>query len=142
VNLASRQRQAGFTLVELVVVMLVVAILAGIAYPSYLNFTRRANRTDATRTLMQDAQVLERCYSQTFSYVGCPNIVYAATPTPNGYYTVTVVAAVNPNGYTITAVPAGPPQNADAPCTSFTLASGAGQTSTGTGGNATCWGSN
>ena len=46
----------GMTLIELLVVVAIVAILASIAYPGYSSFVRRANRTDATKTLQMAAQ--------------------------------------------------------------------------------------
>ena len=61
----------GFTLVELMVTVAVVAILASIALPAYTSFTRQANRTDATKTMQLAAQSLERCYSQRFTYLNC-----------------------------------------------------------------------
>jgi type IV pilus assembly protein PilE len=131
----------GFTLVELAVALLVVGILASIAYPSYLQYTRRANRGDATRSIMFTAQQLERCYSQTYSYLGCANVTYGAGPSPNNYYTITTVAVAAPNGYTISAVPNGKPQNGDGQCTSFSLASSGVQTSAGSGTVQQCWGS-
>jgi len=61
----------GMTLIELLVVVAIVAILASIAYPGYSSFVRRANRTDATKTLQMAAQSLERCYSRSFKYPAC-----------------------------------------------------------------------
>lgn len=60
---------AGFTLIELMFVVAIVAILLALAYPSYVDQVRKARRADATSTLMDRAQVLERCFSRLNTYV-------------------------------------------------------------------------
>jgi type IV pilus assembly protein PilE len=50
-----KRQGAGFTLIELVIAMLIVGILTAIAIPSYNAYIKRANRTDATRTMTIDA---------------------------------------------------------------------------------------
>ena len=129
----------GFTLIELVVVMLIVAVLTAIAIPSYQGYTHRANRSDATRAMTLDAQAFERCYSQSFTYVGC-TVPAGPTASPQGYYELTVTYATA-SGYQITAAPkAAGPQASDSQCTSFTLDNtGAQGSSPGTA--QTCWGS-
>lgn len=141
-------RDRGFTLVELLTSMAVVALLAAIAIPSYRSYLRTSNRTDATRTLMQDAQALQRCYSQNFTYINAANtpcpVVAGTIPSPNNYYNVTVAIA-NASTYTLTAVPNGPPQAQDAVCQTFTLASSGQQTAQNGAAQITtqtCWGSN
>jgi len=47
-----RKRIWGFTVIELMIVVIIVAILVALAYPSYLNYTRKANRGDGQRLLM------------------------------------------------------------------------------------------
>lgn len=59
----------GFTLIEVMVVCVIVAILASIAYPSYQNAVRRAKRTEAQSMLMQLMQQQERYYSKNNSYI-------------------------------------------------------------------------
>lgn len=132
----------------------IVAILAMIAVPSYTQYVRRANRTDATKTMALDAQALERCYSQTFSYAGCPGVQLAS---PQGKYTITVqipdpnVAVTVPPtpSYFISAAPSpGSTQLADTACGGFTLNTAGAQAATDhTGATSaqitqTCWGSN
>jgi type IV pilus assembly protein PilE len=136
-------KKNGFTLTELVVTVGIVGILAAIAYPSYIKYTQRADRNDATRTLTVDAQALERCYSQFFTYIGCVQAPAGTTATAQGYYNINI----NPDKashYTLTATPlAGPPLN-DTSCQTFTLTSGGTQAALDNGGadnTKTCWGS-
>jgi type IV pilus assembly protein PilE len=134
-------RARGFTLIELVVTMGVIAILAAIAYPNYLAYTQRGNRTDATRNMLLIGQALERCYSQTFSYIGCANVPASTTTT---FYTISL-ATPTASQYTLTAVPNGLPQTGDSTCQTFTMSSGGVQTATDSGGadqTTKCWGSN
>jgi type IV pilus assembly protein PilE len=51
---------SGFTLIELMVVVTIVAILAGIAIPSYREHVKRSNRTEAKTALLEAAQFMER----------------------------------------------------------------------------------
>jgi type IV pilus assembly protein PilE len=61
-------RKRGFTLIELMIVVAIVAILAGIAYPSYREFVRRSDRADARTALLENAQFLERNFTVSNSY--------------------------------------------------------------------------
>ncbi|MEW5769534.1 MAG: type IV pilin protein [Pseudomonadota bacterium] len=56
------------TLIELLVTVAIVAILAGIAVPSYQEYIRRANRADAKSVLLETAQFLERNYTTNGCY--------------------------------------------------------------------------
>jgi len=55
---------SGFTLIEVMVVVAIVGILAAIAYPSYQEHVRRANRAEARGILLEMAQLLERNYTK------------------------------------------------------------------------------
>lgn len=58
----------GFTLIELMIVVAVVAILSAVAYPSYAEYIRRGHRADARAGLLQAQQWLERAATATGSY--------------------------------------------------------------------------
>jgi prepilin-type N-terminal cleavage/methylation domain-containing protein len=136
-------KKNGFTLVELMITTAIVAILAMIAVPSYTQYIRRANRTDATKTLTLDAQALERCYSQSFSYAGCAGAAVGTQPSIEGKYTVTI-ALPTATTYLISAVPLAATQIADTPCQLFTLNTANTQFAQDGAANAntqTCWGS-
>lgn len=139
---------AGFSLIELLITVMIIGILSAIAYPSYLSYTKKSNRTDATSTMYNVAQTLQRCYSQTYDYTQCltgatpsgVTGVAASAASPQGYYTITVTAS-SATVYEIKATPAQSPQTSDSVCTAFTLGSNGAQKSTGSGTSQTCWGS-
>lgn len=71
--------QGGFTLIELMIAVAVIAILASIAVPSYRGYVERATRTDAHAGLMEAAGQLERCYTVNNSYANCNVITNSPT---------------------------------------------------------------
>src|SRR5262245_52874951 len=58
----------GFTLVELMVVVMIVSILAGIAIPSYREHVRRSNRAEVKSALLENAQFMERTRTSSNKY--------------------------------------------------------------------------
>ena len=58
----------GFTLVEIMTVVLLLSILMGLSIPGYRQYVRRANRTDATTDLLRLAAAQERFYLQNGTY--------------------------------------------------------------------------
>jgi type IV pilus assembly protein PilE len=140
-------RKNGFSLIELMIAVGIVAILAAIAIPSYSAYVKRANRTDATRSITLIAQALERCYTQNFTYAAPCAAAASPVPSLQGYYTIVVnivpavVAPPTPETYNMTATPVLAPQTTDATCTTFTLNSTGTQGATPAGNAQTCWGS-
>lgn len=130
----------GFSLIELMIVVAVIAVLTAIATNSYIKYAQQSRRSDAYAALSQDQGILERCYALTFNYSnvpaatnGCPNLPGTS---PSGYYTVTL--ASTSSTYTITASPVtGGPQASDTTCASFTVSNTGTKTPSPT--TSTCW---
>ncbi len=62
------KKQKAFTLIELMIVVAIVGILAGIAYPSYQDSVKKSRRSDAKAALMGFANAMERYYTENNSY--------------------------------------------------------------------------
>ena len=64
----NKLRATGFTLIEVMIVVAIVAILSSIAYPSYKEYVAKSRRAEAKATLMAGQQWMERFYSENFRY--------------------------------------------------------------------------
>ncbi|MGE3296756.1 MAG: type IV pilin protein [Porticoccaceae bacterium] len=119
-------RQAGFSLIELMVVVTIVAILVAAAYPNYTDSVRRSNRSDARATLLQVAQNLERRFTENNTYAGATlgtaaaTDVWPTTTSTEAYYTISFSVAPSATAYTLRAVATGP-QAKDSDCATMTL---------------------
>lgn len=112
----------GFTLIELMITVAIVAILAAIAYPAYQQYVINSYRASAGACLTEIAQTLERRYTSNMSYAGdlpergCMNegdmdtrYNFGPDPIPNA------------QTFTLTASPQGPQQNDNRNCGDLTL---------------------
>lgn len=103
-----RRAVGGFTLIELMIVVAVVAILAAIAYPSYQDAVRKSRRGQAKADLVEYAQLAERFHSVNNTYVGF-TLPFTKSPRETGataYYNLTPTTAfTSANTFTITATP-------------------------------------
>src|SRR5580692_9793799 len=110
-------RAAGFTLIELMVVVVIIAILASIALPAYQGSVRKSRRTEAKTAISDFAAREERIYGTQNVYSSDSTVLgYTASggswPVSTGTYyqintpTVTAATATTPATFTVTVVPA------------------------------------
>ncbi|WP_036256498.1 type IV pilin protein [Spongiibacter marinus] len=102
--------EKGFTLLELMITVAIVAILASIAYPSYQEQVAKSRRNEATNALMVGAQALERYYSANgrFTTTGGGSELPAVFPVrvpENGstYYSISADGTPTANTFTLIA---------------------------------------
>ncbi len=140
-------RAAGFTLIELMVVIVVATILITIAVPSYTSQMRKAHRTDARTAVLDLAQREERYLSTNSSYTTDPTKLGYSGSFPvtvgSGYYQLSVcVSAALPctgnaatgTAFRITATAVGTQAN-DTQCLTLSVDNTGNQTAT----SANCW---
>ncbi|MET0332621.1 MAG: type IV pilin protein [Dyella sp.] len=142
----------GFTLIELMVVVAIVAILAAIAIPSYSRYVYRARRVDGQQLLLKIATAQERYYALNNKYAVLSAAGFSSdtVTSEKGYYTAQIATAsltsttvnsitVAAQGYTATATPIGA-QAADQ-CTGLSIDNTGAKTFTSNTPvtNGTCW---
>ncbi|TLM74825.1 type IV pilin protein [Microbulbifer harenosus] len=135
--------QKGFTLIEMMIVVAIIGIIAGIAYPSYMESVRKSNRADAKASLNDVAQRLQRCFT-TYNAYNNANCAVAESlkdgaTLNSGERFYAISAVIGATTYTLTAAPvSGKSQAADSKCASLTLTNTGVRNATGTLG-ADCW---
>jgi type IV pilus assembly protein PilE len=68
-------RQAGFSLIELLVVLVIMGVLSALALPGYTRYVQRGNRTEVMAALLEAQHFMERYYSANGQYLSPANAV-------------------------------------------------------------------
>lgn len=115
----------GFTIIEVLVTLVIVAIVAAFAIPSYQSYIEKSRRADAFGCLLETAQRQENYFYQNSTYTtSLANLGIAANTCGNdGYYTLAIAAGPSGNiatSFLLTATRAGV-QVSDANCGDLTL---------------------
>ena len=130
-----KNKQKGFTLIELMIVVAIIGILAAVVYPSYTDFVVRSNRAEAPQQLVRLANLQEqlfvdsRFYTDDISKLGVGTTTTMETESEN--YIISSV--VSGGSFTLKATAQGVQATRDVDCKEITL------TETGAKAPALCW---
>jgi type IV pilus assembly protein PilE len=133
----SRPPVRGFTLVELMIVVAIVAILGMVAYPSFMTQVRKGRRADVVEAAARIMQAQERWRANNATYTTDLTNLSVSSTSSKGYYTLALSAA-SATGYTLTATGAGS-QASDTGCTSLTVTANQASTPSVAYGPTGCW---
>ncbi|GHA76252.1 type IV pilin protein [Cognatilysobacter bugurensis] len=140
----SARRAGGFTLIELMITVAIVAILASVAMASYQGSVVKTRRGNAKACLTEVAQALERRYTTKMTYaadaaatdvlpaVGCRTEIAS-------FYTVSAVDTLTASAYELRAVPQGKQETADTLCGTLGITNTGTKKENGTGSVSDCW---
>lgn len=140
------RKQTGFSLIELMIVVAIVAIIMVVAVPSYQDSLQKSRRADAKVALLDIQMAQEKFRSNNPTYATALNttnfspskvIVSGTTGTsPDGYYTIAFVGTPTASSFVATAAPTGA-QTGDS-CGTFAI-NQSGELSTGSYASTDCW---
>ena len=130
----------GFTLIELMITVAIIAILAAVAYPSYQEYLRKGRRVDAKTALLDAAQTMERYYTENNKYTDAVAGTTFPATSPEGHYTLSFSSNPTASTFAIQAAPtAGGKQSGDK-CGTYTINNlGQQDVTGGTLSKSQCW---
>lgn len=95
----SQRKLGGFTLIELMIAMAIVAILAAVALPNYTAYIQRGKIAEATANLAAMRVLMEQYFMDNRTYVGGP----CTSPGPASYFSYACNPAATTTTYTMVA---------------------------------------
>jgi type IV pilus assembly protein PilE len=140
-----RDAQRGFTLIELMITVAIIAIIVAVALPSYQAYVLRTHRSAASSCLTEMAQFMERVYAGNLRYDLNNGVATAlpATQCRNDLATRYTIAldggALTQRGFSLTATPQGAQAAGDAACGTLAIDQSGAKSVSGAGGVAHCW---
>jgi len=120
----NKSRGLGFTLLELMIVVMIVGVLAALAFPSYTNYMLRGKRAEGRAILMDAASKMEKHYGDCFRFGNTiatarncaadqvdlcgTNLTAAGCPSETGKYNLTINGVSTTAQYVLDATPVAP----------------------------------
>jgi len=99
------KKNSGFTLLEIIIVIIIVGVLASIALPKFFRTVEYSRSTEALSSMNSIRQSIERCYLQRSAYTNCGAFANLDVQDPaasaNAHFSYAIAPAAG--GYTITA---------------------------------------
>jgi len=127
----------GFTLIELLIAVAIVGILTSVAYPSYVEYVTRSNRTEGQRELLRVANLMEQSFLDYRTYSTDLTKLGLASPyitEPGKHYSISATSA-DKNGFTIVATAQGIQASKDSGCLKMSVNEAGKKTAT----SSDCW---
>ncbi len=144
IRTGGRRPSAGFTLVEVIIVVLIISVLAAIAYPAYQNSVMQTRRNAVKACMSEAASFMERFYTTNLRYdQTLAGVAVALPPCAAGtditnHYTV-ALSAVGRTNYTLTATPINLQAVRDTKCGTLSINNIGTKTKTGSESVDYCW---
>lgn len=137
-------KMRGFTLIELMIVIMIIGVLAAIAYPSYQGHVIKTRRAAAAACALEVSQFMERFYTTNLRYVdgsgNAPALPSMQCRTDIAQFYTLQLSGTTATAYTVQAVPQGQQASRDTKCATISIDQAGVKKSSNTGTSATeCW---